>query len=163
MSTSATPPQGEEFRDDERLAAPSASGTDPGPAGSSRTPARRVLSADELKAFTALSATQGGLAVLRVFGPILAVSMAAVFSGHWALIGLAIVVNGVQQHALFVLAHEATHYRLFEQRGLNDFFGRLAGVLGGISMCTYRVTHRLHHNNLYGPEDPDTAIHGGYP
>jgi fatty acid desaturase len=30
-------------------------------------------------------------------------------------------------------------------------------------MCTYRVTHRLHHNNLYGPEDPDTAIHGGYP
>jgi fatty acid desaturase len=30
-------------------------------------------------------------------------------------------------------------------------------------MCTYRVTHRLHHNNLYSEEDPDTAIHGGYP
>jgi len=30
-------------------------------------------------------------------------------------------------------------------------------------MCTYRVTHRLHHNNLYTDEDPDTAIHGGYP
>ena len=25
------------------------------------------------------------------------------------------------------------------------------------------VTHRLHHNHLYGAEDPDTAIHGGYP
>jgi fatty acid desaturase len=35
--------------------------------------------------------------------------------------------------------------------------------VGGISMCTYRVTHRLHHNNLYTEEDPDTAIHGGYP
>src|SRR5678809_182946 len=29
--------------------------------------------------------------------------------------------------------------------------------------CTYRVIHRLHHNNLYTDEDPDTAIHGGYP
>jgi fatty acid desaturase len=87
----------------------------------------------------------------------------AVATQHWAAIVLAILVNGIQQHAMFVLAHEATHYRLFEHRGLNDFFGRLAGVLGGISMCTYRVTHRLHHNNLYGPEDPDTAIHGGYP
>jgi len=33
----------------------------------------------------------------------------------------------------------------------------------GLSMCTYRVIHRLHHNNLYGPLDPDTALHGGYP
>ena len=24
-------------------------------------------------------------------------------------------------------------------------------------------SHRLHHNNLYTEEDPDTAIHGGYP
>ncbi len=30
-------------------------------------------------------------------------------------------------------------------------------------MCTYRVIHRLHHNNLYGELDPDTALHGGYP
>jgi fatty acid desaturase len=30
-------------------------------------------------------------------------------------------------------------------------------------MCTYRVIHRLHHNNLYTDDDPDTAIHGGYP
>jgi fatty acid desaturase len=25
------------------------------------------------------------------------------------------------------------------------------------------VIHRLHHNNLYGELDPDTALHGGYP
>src|SRR5882762_9983662 len=30
-------------------------------------------------------------------------------------------------------------------------------------MRTYRVIHRLHHNNLYGELDPDTALHGGYP
>jgi fatty acid desaturase len=52
---------------------------------------------------------------------------------------------------------------LFEVRWLNDLIGRFCGVAGGISMCTYRVTHRLHHNHLYAAEDPDTAIHGGYP
>ena len=42
--------------------------------------------------------------------------------------------------------------------------GRPADRHGGaISMCTYRVIHRLHHNNLYTDDDPDTAIHGGYP
>jgi fatty acid desaturase len=30
-------------------------------------------------------------------------------------------------------------------------------------MCSYRVIHRMHHNNLYGELDPDTALHGGYP
>src|SRR4030081_667363 len=30
-------------------------------------------------------------------------------------------------------------------------------------MCTYRGIPRLHHNNLYGELDPDTALHGGYP
>jgi len=26
-------------------------------------------------------------------------------------------------------------------------------MLQGLSMCTYRVIHRLHHNNLYGALD----------
>jgi len=57
----------------------------------------------------------------------------------------------------------AERQRLFRRRGLNDAVGRAIGMAGAISMCTYRVIHRLHHNNLYTEEDPDTAIHGGYP
>src|SRR4029079_418671 len=91
----------------------------------------------------------------------------AIAFGVWAWpspwIALTIVVVGVQQHALFILAHEAAHYRLFRQRAINDAIGRAIGMAGAISMCTYRVIHRLHHNNLYTEEDPDTAIHGGYP
>ena len=41
--------------------------------------------------------------------------------------------------------------------------GRGLAAAAGISMCTYRVLHRLHHNHLYGREDPDIALHGGYP
>ena len=51
----------------------------------------------------------------------------------------------------------------FASAALNDAVGRAIGMAGAISMCTYRVIHRLHHNNLYSDDDPDTAIHGGYP
>jgi fatty acid desaturase len=92
---------------------------------------------------------------------------AAVAFGIWAWpspwLLLSVLLIGVQQHALFILAHEAAHYRLFTQRLANDGVGCLIGMAGAISMRTYRVIHRLHHNNLYTDEDPDTAIHGGYP
>ena len=76
---------------------------------------------------------------------------------------LAVLVIGTRQHALFVIAHDAAHYLLFENRKINDFAGRACATVQGLSMCTYRVIHRLHHNNLYGELDPDTALHGGYP
>ena len=70
---------------------------------------------------------------------------------------------GTRQHALFVIAHDAAHYLLYDNRRLNDVVGRACAMLQGLSMCTYRVIHRMHHNNLYGELDPDTALHGGYP
>jgi len=144
-------PRGEEFRDDTR--AP----------GSGNAAARRVLSAAELAPLTTLNDARSLAAVAASLG---VVAVAVVFGisvglSPWLL--LPVVVIGIQQHALFILAHEAAHYRLHSHRGVNDALGRAIGMAGGVSMCTYRVTHRLHHNNLYGPEDPDTAIHGGYP
>ncbi len=143
--------RGEEFRDDTR--AP----------GSGNAAARRVLSAAELAPLTRLNNPRGLFAVLQTFGLIgLAVAAGiALWPSPW--VALCVLLIGVQQHGMFILAHEAAHYRLHSHRGFNDALGRLIGMAGGVSMCTYRVTHRLHHNNLYGPEDPDTAIHGGYP
>lgn len=146
---------GEEFRDDLRLP------------GSRNAEARRILTAEELAPLTALSDARSLLAVgqtllLAALG--MALALASWPTAGWWLGGLAgLVLIGVAQHGLFILAHEAAHYRLLSHRTLNDLLGRLIGMSGGVSMCTYRVTHRLHHNNLYGPEDPDTAIHGGYP
>jgi fatty acid desaturase len=76
---------------------------------------------------------------------------------------LSILVIGTRQQALFVIAHDAAHYLLYDNRLLNDVVGRTCAMLQGLSMCTYRVIHRMHHNNLYGELDPDTALHGGYP
>ena len=148
--------RGEEFRTDLRPIARSG-------AGSGNASARRVLSAAELAPLTELSDGRSLAAVAQTVGVI---ALAIAF-GVWAWpspwIAVSIVVVGVQQHALFILAHEAAHYRLSRGRAVNDAIGRAIGMAGAISMCTYRVIHRLHHNNLYTDEDPDTAIHGGYP
>jgi fatty acid desaturase len=92
-----------------------------------------------------------------------AIAIALWFWPNPLVIAAAVLVIGTRQHALFVMAHEAAHYLLFENRKINDVAGRGCAMVQGLSMCTYRVIHRLHHNNLYGELDPDTALHGGYP
>ena len=154
------PRRGEEFRDDLRRVAPTRAAAAP---GSGNAVSRRLLSPAELASLTELNDWRS-LAAVTLTGGIIAVAMAfavVVWPSPW--VALAVVIIGIEQHALFILAHESAHYRLFRSRLLNDALGRAIGMTSGISMCTYRVIHRLHHNNLYTEEDPDTAIHGGYP
>jgi fatty acid desaturase len=137
------------------------------PAGRSAEGARQahsgLLTAAQLAPLTRLDDTRSFAALVLN----LAIAAAAIALGlvlwpnPWVL--LAVGAVGVQQHGLFVLAHEAVHYRLASHRGWNDAIGRVIGMAGGISMCTYRVIHRLHHRHLFGPQDPDTTIHAGYP
>jgi fatty acid desaturase len=152
--SSQQPVIGEEFRQDLRAEGGVCSGN---------AAARRWLTAAELLPLTTLNNPRSAAAVLQT----LLITSLAVLAGVWLWptpwVLLCVLVIGVQQHAWFILAHEAAHYRLFSQRWLNDGVGRAIGMASGISMCTYRVIHRLHHNHLYGPQDPDTAIHGGYP
>ena len=146
---------GEEFRDDLRPVG--------AVAGASAAAARRVLNAAELAPLTTLNDARSALAVAQTFALIGAAIGFALWLGPSLWLAVPIIVIGVQQHALFILAHEAAHYRLSRRRWANEALGRFVGIVGGVSMCTYRVIHRLHHNNLYTEEDPDTAIHGGYP
>ena len=167
MANHDTPARGEEFRDDLRpLAAPpapaSAAAAAPR-AGAGNAAARRLLTPAELAPLTELNDARSLVAVGLTAGVIaLAICFGvALWPSPWVL--LSVLVIGVQQHAMFILAHDAAHYRLLRSRTRNDAVGRAIGMASGISMCTYRVIHRLHHNNLYTEEDPDTAIHGGYP
>lgn len=134
---------GEEFRADRRRA--------------------RLLPADVVKRLTRLDPVKSTLAVLQTY---LVLTLALGLAGWlwtWWAVALALPVIAVQQHALFVLGHDGAHYRLYEVRWLNDLVGRFSASIVGISMCAYRVVHRLHHNHLYEKIDPDTPIHGGYP
>ncbi len=148
--------QGEEFRDDLRALATAR-------AGIGNAAARRTLAADELAPLTRLDDRRSTLAVAQTVAVIAAAITFSIWAWPSAWVLLGVVVIGIAQHGLFILAHESAHYRLFKARWLNDGVGRLIGMASAISMCTYRVIHRLHHNHLYGSQDPDTAIHGGYP
>lgn len=125
---------------------------------------RQGLPKELMQELTRRSAWRATLAIVHD----VAVLAAAIGASLWfwpnpLVIVLAVFVIGTRQHALFVIAHDAAHYLLYDNRRLNDLVGRGCAMVQGLSMCTYRVIHRLHHNNLYGELDPDTALHGGYP
>ena len=149
-------PHGEEFRDDARAGH---AGTDQRVASD----ARRCLTAEDLAPLTRIVNWRSAAAVLQTWLIIAVTLGVALTHQSWALVLAAIVIIGTQQHALFILSHDAAHYRLFGYRTMNDLIGRICATAAGLSMCTYRVIHRLHHNHLYGPQDPDIALHGGYP
>ena len=134
--------KGEEFRDDFRRA----------------LPRELVLELTRRSAWRATLAVLEDLAVIAV-----AIGVALAYWPNPLVLLIAIIVIGTRQHALFIITHDAAHYLLYEKRWLNDFVGRACATPSGLSMCSYRVIHRMHHNNLYGELDPDTALHGGYP
>jgi fatty acid desaturase len=125
---------------------------------------RKALPKELVAALTRRSPWRATLAVLHdVLVLAAAISIALYFWPNPLVVLICVLIIGTRQHALFVIAHDAAHYLLYEKRWLNDAVGRLCATVQGLSMCTYRVIHRLHHNNLYGELDPDTALHGGYP
>jgi fatty acid desaturase len=138
---------GEEFKDDYRKAA-----------------SRPSLPKELIERLTRRSAWRAAWPIVIDFAVIaLSAALALAYWFSLPITILAVLLIGTRQHALFVIAHDAAHYLLFENRKVNDAVGRLCATVQGLSMCTYRVIHRLHHNNLYGELDPDTALHGGYP
>ena len=136
-------PTGTEFRDDDRR--------------------RKALPGDVVKRLTILDPVRATVAVAETVGLLIAcIAAALVWWTPWVVVP-AIIVIASRQQACFVLAHDAAHYRLYGTRWLNDLVGRAVATVVGISMRTYRVVHRLHHNHLYQAPDPDIALHGGYP
>ena len=125
---------------------------------------RRALPKELVRELTRRSAWRASAAILADVAVLaIAIAVALAYWPNPLVLIPAIVIIGTRQHALFVIAHDAAHYLLYERRWLNDVVGRVCAAAQGLSMCTYRVIHRLHHNNLYGELDPDTALHGGYP
>ena len=137
---------------------------------------RRRLPAAELAPLTRLSNWRSLLALAQTASLTIATAALGVSglhlitdaSGARSWIGLcmvlaAILLTACWQHALAIISHESTHYRLFANRTANDLVGRLAGMLIGVSTYSYRIVHRVHHNHLYEAIDPDLALMAGYP
>jgi len=68
---------------------------------------------------------------------------------------LAVILIGVRFHALAVLMHDATHYRLFKNRRWNEIVGELLAWSLLITLRGYRKNHFAHHRDLNTDRDPD--------
>jgi fatty acid desaturase len=69
---------------------------------------------------------------------------------------LAVAFIGARQHALLILMHDGTHYRLFRNRALNDWVTEILLAWPHlVTMRTYRENHLAHHNFVNTDQDPD--------
>ncbi|HYM48074.1 MAG TPA: fatty acid desaturase, partial [Burkholderiaceae bacterium] len=117
MTDKATAAHGEEFRDDLR-------GTAAVRPRSEAAQVRKLLPPEMLADLTQLSPARATLAVAITLVTTAIVLGVAWTHFTWWVVLPAIVLIGIQQHALFVLAHDSAHYRLYETRWLNDAIGR---------------------------------------
>lgn len=74
----------------------------------------------------------------------------------WPLYVLAVIFIGTRYHALGVIVHEATHFRLFKNRKLNDWVGEICAAWPLlITLYGYRRNHLAHHREVNTNQDPD--------
>ncbi len=128
-----------------------------------QTSRQPLLAPAVVKQLSALSPLRATASLLLDWGIIAGLVTATVWLNHPLLWCLAPLGVAAAQHGLAILAHQAAHYRMYETRWLNDAVGMLCAAPLGVSMHTYRIIHRIHHNHLYSPVDPDMALMAGYP
>lgn len=137
--------------------------TDDGTGAGFRTMAAAGLPPDEVRRLSRLDPLRASAGVVKNAALLVAAIAVAVRWPHPAVVVAAVVVVAAGQHGLAVLVHEAAHGRLYASRRWNDLVGKLCAWPMGLSMLTYRMIHRIHHNHLYEPVDPDLALIAGYP
>jgi len=109
-----------------------------------------------------LSQLQPAKAVAAIAGEWMAIGTAIALSAsfsHPALYVIAVVFIGARQHALMILGHDASHYRILPTRWQNDLFANLflmwpmfASVEG------FRKFHGTHHQYTNLPDDGNRHI-----
>ncbi len=112
--------------------------------------------APQIRELTRLNVWRGLVAVGLDWAIIICCFWLALRFQHWGVWIAAAFVIGTRQHALLVLMHDATHYRLLRHRRWND---RLSNWLLAypvlLTTANYRRHHLAHHRYLNTDDDPD--------
>jgi len=117
--------------------------------------ARRQEFVEKAKQLSKVDNLKGAWAVARQWVMISIFVTAALWFGHWLVYAVAILVLATRQHALGVLMHDASHYRLFSSRWANEFVGNVACALPiGLMVSRYRAEHTQHHRDPNTENDP---------
>jgi len=118
-----------------------------------------LLAPGEVRALSQLSHARAIGAIAVEWTIIAAAIWIASAAGFWPVTVLAVVVIGSRQHALTVISHDASHFRLFSQRSWNDWVANifLAWPMF-ISVQGFRHFHGSHHRHLGTEKDGGRAL-----
>jgi fatty acid desaturase len=113
------------------------------------------LLVSDVKQLSRMSNARAAWALLSVWLTIAAAIAAAAYLDSWWVYPPAIILVAARQHALGILVHDATHYRLFASRVLNDRLCDLFCAFPiGLTTSGYREDHIAHHRATNTPGDP---------
>ena len=110
---------------------------------------------EEVRVLSKISNLRAAWGIARQWLVISAVLVAACWIDHWLAYVVCVIVIATRQHALVVLMHDATHYRLFSNRIANDLVSDLfCAYPVAISTLGYRLEHLPHHSGPNTDDDP---------
>ena len=75
---------------------------------------------------------------------------------HPVLYIVGVMWISARQHAIAILLHEASHYRILKNKSANDLIGEvLLGFPLFVTVRSYRNSHNAHHRYMNTDDDPD--------
>ncbi len=123
-----------------------------------------ALSQRELRDLSRISSVRALFHILAEWTLLVAAAYLCHRKGNFLVYLATVVWIATRQHALMILLHDGTHYRLFRNRKLNDWICEIVlawPVL--ISARAYRRNHFAHHRYLNTDGDPDWVRRKGDP
>ncbi len=110
----------------------------------------------ELKELSKVSKWKGLAYVLADWLTILGVASLAIYTANPVGYLFAMFIIATRQHALLIIMHDASHYRLVPNRRLNDLLSNLLIAYPMlIRTDAYRQNHLMHHSHTNTDDDPD--------
>jgi len=112
----------------------------------------------------ALSATENAAGLRHLAGHAALIAGLAVWIAKgWPLWQAALVAQGIAICFLFTLEHEATHKTPFRSPALNEWVGRVCGVLMLLPFEWFRYFHLAHHRHTNIPGKDPELLSGAKP
>lgn len=106
-----------------------------------------------------LNTTENAAGLRHLAGHVALIAVLALWIAQgWPLWQVALVAQGIAICFLFTLEHEATHKTPFKSAVLNEWVGRVCGVLILLPFEWFRYFHLAHHRHTNDPQkDPELA------
>ncbi len=111
---------------------------------------------DEIQRLSKVNPYRSMVAIFTQWVIIITAAALAIWSAHWAVYVLAMIIIATRQHAFGILMHDACHFRLFPNKKVNDMLtDLLVSFHLGASTSLYRKWHYPHHRYTNTDRDPE--------